>query len=49
MATETKEYRNGILLPKGTIKFLIGKEMSYSEESIKLGDNIEFDPKYEKD
>lgn len=31
-----KEYKKGILLPKGTIKHLIGKEITYSDEPIKL-------------
>jgi hypothetical protein len=30
------EYRRGVLLPKETIKYLIGKEMTYSDEPIKL-------------
>ena len=29
-------FRNGILLPKGTIKTLIGVEMTYNNEPIKL-------------
>lgn len=31
-----KEYKKGVLLPKGTIKSLIGKEMTYSDEPIKI-------------
>ncbi len=31
-----KEYQKGILLPKGTIKFLIGKNMTYDDEPIKI-------------
>lgn len=30
------EFRRGVLLPKGTIKLLIGKSMTYSDEPIKL-------------
>lgn len=30
------EYKWGVLLPKGTIKHLIGKEMTYSDEPIKI-------------
>ena len=30
------EFRRGVLLPKGTIKSFIGKEMKYSDEPIKL-------------
>jgi len=31
-----KEYQRGTLLPKGTIKNLIGKEMTYNDEPIKI-------------
>ena len=31
-----KEYENGILLPKGSIKNLIGREMTYNDEPIKI-------------
>ena len=31
-----KEYRRGVLLPKGSIKHLLGKEMTYSDEPVKL-------------
>jgi hypothetical protein len=30
------KFKNGVLLPKGTIKHLIGKEMAYSDKPIKL-------------
>ena len=30
------EYKRGVLLPKGTIKHLIGKEMTYNDEPIKI-------------
>lgn len=30
------EYKKGILLPKGTIKYLVDREMTYSDEPIKL-------------
>lgn len=30
------EFKKGVLLPKGTIKHLIGKEMTYSDEPILL-------------
>lgn len=30
------EYKHGILLPKGTIKSLIGKDLTYSDEPIKI-------------
>lgn len=30
------EYRYGILLPKGTIKHLIGRELDYSDNPVKL-------------
>ena len=29
-------FKRGILLPKGTIKHLVGKEMTYNAERIKL-------------
>ena len=31
-----REYRMGVLLPKGTIKHLIGRELSYSDDPVKL-------------
>lgn len=31
-----REYQIGVLLPKGTIKHLIGKEMTYSDEPVKI-------------
>lgn len=31
-----KGYRRGILLPKGTIKYLIGRELDYSDNPVKL-------------
>ncbi len=31
-----REYRFGVFLPKGTIKHLIGKEMTYSDKPVKL-------------
>ena len=34
--TLEKEYKNGILLPKGTIKNLISKSMTYEDEPIKI-------------
>ena len=30
------EYKIGVLLPKGTIKMLAGKEITYSDNPIKL-------------
>jgi hypothetical protein len=30
------KFKEGILLPKGTIKHLIGKTMAYSDEPIKI-------------
>lgn len=30
------EFKKGVLLPKGTIKHLIDKEMTYSDEPIKM-------------
>lgn len=30
------EYKRGTLLPKGTIKSLIGKEMTYGDEPVKI-------------
>lgn len=31
-----EEYRYGVLLPKGTIKYLIGRELDYSDNPVKL-------------
>ena len=30
------KFKHGVILPKGTIKHLIGREMSYKDEPIKL-------------
>ena len=30
------KYGYGVLLPPGTIKFLIGKELTYNDEPVKL-------------
>ena len=30
------KYRYGVLLPPGTIKFFIGKELTYKDEPVKL-------------
>lgn len=29
-------YSQGVLLPKGTIKYLIGRELSYGDDPVKL-------------
>jgi hypothetical protein len=34
-ALET-DFRYGVLLPKGTIKYLTGKDLTYSDEPIKI-------------
>lgn len=30
------DYKYGVLLPKGTIKHLIGRELNYSDEPVKI-------------
>jgi hypothetical protein len=34
--TIDSEYRYGVILPKGTIKHIIGRDMNYNDEPIKI-------------
>jgi hypothetical protein len=35
-ASIDSDYKHGVLLPKGTIKHLIGRELNYSDEPVKI-------------
>lgn len=37
--TLERECRHGIILPKGTIKYLTGRELKYSDKPVKININ----------